>query len=65
LNLRQFSVAVLVSALPLVASANPSITFDRGDFIEAKKIEKDGDTILKVKLSKSGKAKLRKLSAEQ
>ncbi len=62
MNLRQFSIAVLVSALPILATANPSITFDRGDFIAAQKITKEGDTVLKVKLSKSGKAKLKKFS---
>jgi hypothetical protein len=61
MNLRQFSIALLVSALPIVASANPSINFDRGDFIAAKRITRDGEEFLKVKLSKSGKAKLKKL----
>jgi hypothetical protein len=62
MNLRQFSIAVLVSALPIIASADPSVSFDRGDFKAAKKITRDGETVLSVKLSKSGKAKLKKIS---
>ncbi|MCB0412838.1 MAG: hypothetical protein KDD50_00795, partial [Bdellovibrionales bacterium] len=62
MNLRQFSIALLISALPLVSSAGSAVSFNAGDFLSAKPVSRDGKTILKVKLSKSGKAKMRKLN---
>lgn len=62
MNLRQFSIALLISALPVFASANSSISFNKGDFISANSISKNGETVLSVKLSKSGKAKVKKLN---
>lgn len=63
MNLRQFSIAVLISAVPHLASADPAISLNKGDFIAAERISHDGETVVSVKLSKSGKAKLKKLSA--
>ncbi|MGE0632279.1 MAG: hypothetical protein AB7O96_07715 [Pseudobdellovibrionaceae bacterium] len=62
MNLRQFSIALLISALPVFASANPSITFNKGDFVSANSISRNGETVLSIKLSKSGKAKVKKLN---
>lgn len=62
MNLRQYTIALLISALPLLVLADAKITLNSGDFIAAEKISKDGETILSVKLSKSGKAKFKKLN---
>jgi hypothetical protein len=62
MNLRLFTIALLVSALPSLPSAAGTISLDKGDFIAAEKISRDGETIVSVKLSKSGKAKLKKLN---
>jgi hypothetical protein len=65
MNLRQFSIAVLVSALPLMAMAeSAAISLDKGDFIAAERVSKNGETVVSVKLSKSGKAKFKKLNAQ-
>ena len=61
MNLRHFSMALLISALPLSLSAEQASKFNEGDF---KVVEKQADGVepeLKVKLSKSGKAKLKRL----
>ena len=60
MNLRQFSMAILISALPLMSYAESGIHFNEGDFKSAKRITRDGETLLRLKLSKSGKAKLKK-----
>ena len=63
MNLRQFSIALLVSALPVFLSAKAAvISLNHGDFIAAERKSPNGDTIIKVKLSKSGKAKFKKLN---
>ena len=62
MNLRLFSIAVLISALPILTSANSAISLNKGDFIAAERVSKDGETIISVKLSKSGKAKFKKLN---
>lgn len=62
MNLRLFSIAMLISAHPLLALADPSVSLDKGDFIAAEKITRDGETIVSVKLSKSGKSKFKKLN---
>jgi preprotein translocase subunit SecD len=59
-NLRLFSAALLVSALP--ALADPAISLNKGDFIAAEKVARNGETVVSVKLSKSGKAKFKKLN---
>ncbi|RYZ78078.1 MAG: hypothetical protein EOP04_30340 [Proteobacteria bacterium] len=65
MNLRLFSVAVLVSALPWITSAEIPVTaFNPGDFVASEKLSSEGDTILDVKLSKSGKAKVKKYSEQ-
>ena len=62
MNLRLFTIALLISALPSLSSALPPNTLSKEDFIAAEKISKDGDTLISVKLSKSGKAKFKKLN---
>lgn len=63
MNLRLFSIALLISALPMYAAAETAeVSFDKGDFISAERLSQDGETIVRVKLSKSGKAKVKKLN---
>lgn len=62
MNLRLFSATLLISALPLTASARSALELRPGDFVAAKKVSKDGEAIVRVKLSKSGKAKIKKLN---
>lgn len=63
MNLRSFSIAVMISALPMLAAADAAkIDLNKGDFISAEKILKNGETVLSVKLSKSGKAKFKKFN---
>lgn len=62
MNLRQFSIAFLISALPMGAIADPDISLNKGDFIAAESLNRDGESIVSVKLSKSGKAKFKKLN---
>lgn len=62
MNLKLFSIALMASAIPLAALAQAGIQLDESDFLSAQRIQRNGDTIVNVKLSKSGKAKLRKLS---
>lgn len=57
-------MALLISALPMTAFANAGIALDKGDFVAAKALTRDGETIVSVKLSKSGKAKFKKLNRE-
>jgi hypothetical protein len=65
MNLRSFSIALLISAVPLFSLAQASdISLNKGDFIFAKQVSHNGETIVRVKLSKSGKAKLKKLNAK-
>lgn len=66
MNLRLFTFALLTSTLPIVASAGArEVSLNRGDFISAKPISKNGETVVSLKLSKSGKAKFRKLNQQQ
>lgn len=63
MNLRHFTLALLISALPQVhATETAAIKLDKGDFLSAEQITRDGETLVRVRLSKSGKAKIRKLS---
>jgi hypothetical protein len=56
-------MAVLISAVPYFAQAEESgIKLNKGDFVSAERVSQDGETVLSVKLSKSGKAKLKKLT---
>jgi hypothetical protein len=65
MNLRLFSMAVLVSALPMISQAQASrLSLNHGDFVAAGVAVQEGEAVVKVKLSKSGKAKLKKLNAE-
>ena len=61
MNLRLFSIAVLVSALPLTLPASNEISFDHADFLSTDSVTDYGESVPKVKLSKSGKAKLKRL----
>lgn len=60
MNIRHFSMALLISSLPLCASA-AGISLEKGDFLSAERAARGEGTIVSVKLSKSGKAKLRKI----
>ena len=62
MNLRLFSIALLISALPVLASAGHVNFFEKGDFTAAERSSKTGETVISLKLSKSGKAKLKKLN---
>jgi hypothetical protein len=62
MNLRSFSVGILISALPMIAAAANGLALNRGDFLSAERITRNGKTVVSVKLSKSGKAKMRKLN---
>jgi hypothetical protein len=62
MNLKLFSIALMASAIPFATLAQAGIKLDESDFLSAQRIQRNGDTIVSVKLSKSGKAKLRKLS---
>ena len=60
-----FSIALLASLLPgAVQAGTQRISLDRGDFLSASRVSRHGETVLRVKLSKSGKAKLRRLNQE-
>lgn len=61
MNIKQFSLAILISALPLSAIGQTEVQFQEQDFKAAERVSDSGETVLKVKLSKSGKAKLKKL----
>ncbi len=63
MNLRLFTFALLVSAIPLsVMAGTKELSLNKGDFISAKQISRNGETLISTKLSKSGKAKFRKLN---
>lgn len=62
MNLRLYSIALLISALPNLALAQSVIQLNKEDFVAAERVSKDGQTTLKVKLSKSGRAKFRRLN---
>lgn len=65
MNLRSFSIALLISAVPLFATAQASdIKLNKGDFRSAEQVSRNGETIVRVQLSKSGKAKFKKLNAK-
>jgi hypothetical protein len=63
MNIRLFSIAILVSAIPLFALADSvGIALNKGDFLSAERVVRDGGVLVSVKLSKSGKAKFKKLN---
>ncbi len=63
MNLCTFTIAMLISAMPVTVMADgKEISFAKEDFISATQITKDGETIVSAKLSKSGKAKLKKIN---
>ena len=65
MNLRLYSVALLVSALPIFAIAQShGVTLGASDFISAEKNLENGETIVSLKLSKSGRSKFKKLKAQ-
>ncbi len=64
MNLRLFTIAMMVSAIPALSSANPSLPLNKGDFVAVEKLSVDGETIVSVRLSKSGKAKLKKYNEQ-
>lgn len=58
MNLRLFSIALLISALPTSMAAGSALK--PVDFVASERISAEGERVLSVKLSKSGKAKLKK-----
>jgi hypothetical protein len=64
MNLRMYSIALLISAFPHFALAGSGISLTKEDFIAAERLTPDGETILRVKLSKSGKAKFKRLNQD-
>jgi hypothetical protein len=62
MNFRLFTIALLISALPALANADSKISLTKEDFVAAQKISREGESIISVKLSKSGKAKMKKLN---
>lgn len=62
MNLRLYSIALLISALPTLVLADTAISLDKGDFVAAERVSPSGETLIQVKLSKSGKAKFKKLN---
>lgn len=64
MNKRTFAVSLLLSALPSLAMAG-SINLNKGDFRSAKRFTRNGEVLLSLKLSKSGKAKFRELKKER
>lgn len=66
MNARLFTMALLMSALPYLALADyADIQLDEGDFVSAEKLTPTGETLVRVKLSKSGKAKIKRLQNEE
>lgn len=63
MNKKTFSIALMASALPLLASASSVSSLNKGDFVSSEK-NRNGRTVVSVKLSKSGKAKLRRMNRE-
>jgi len=62
MNLRLFSIALMASAIPLsVKAGNREIALSPGDFLFDQELSGEDDSELSVRLSKSGKAKLRRL----
>jgi hypothetical protein len=62
MNLRHFSIALLISALPAMGLDGAGVSLNKGDFLAAETVSRDGETLVRVKLSKSGKAKIKKLN---
>jgi hypothetical protein len=64
MNLRLYSIAFLISALPHLTVANSESFLTKEDFTAVEKVDSEGTSIVKVKLSKSGKAKFKKLNRQ-
>lgn len=64
MNLRLYSMALLISAIPHFALAGTEISLNKEDFTAAERVSPEGETVVKVKLSKSGKAKFKKLNRQ-
>ena len=65
MNLRSFTMAILISALPLsVKAGTRQISLGQGDFVSARTVNRAGGTLVRAKLSKSGRAKFRRLNQE-
>jgi len=63
MNKKTFSIALMAYALPLLANAGPAAALNRGDFISSERPGRNGNTVVSVRLSKSGKAKLRRMQS--
>jgi preprotein translocase subunit SecD len=64
MNIRNYSIALLISALPVSINASQLTEFNHSDFKAVERTHPDGETTLKIKLSKSGKAKVKKYNAD-
>lgn len=64
MNLRLYSIALLISALPQFALADAPISLNKEDFVAAERLSAEGETVIRVKLSKSGKSKFKNLNKQ-
>ncbi|MBS1958456.1 MAG: hypothetical protein JST80_03200 [Bdellovibrionales bacterium] len=65
MNIRSFTVAVLLSAVPMsVRAGTRQISLTQGDFVSARAVSRNGNTLIRAKLSKSGRAKFKKLNQD-
>lgn len=62
MNLRLFSIALLLTIQPIIASAGSTRSLGKKDFVSAQESTKDGKTIVSAKLSELGKSKFKKLN---
>lgn len=60
MNKKTFAIALMASALPMLANASSVSSLNKGDFVSSEK-NRNGRTVVNLKLSKSGKAKLRRM----
>jgi hypothetical protein len=58
-------MALLISALPLAPSAKSALRLNEGDFKVSERVTKEGERVLKYKLTKSGKAKVKKINTNK
>lgn len=65
MNKRLFSIALMVSAIPMIVFADGrTISLNKEDFTAAERVSPTGETLVKLKLSKSGKAKINRASKD-
>ena len=65
MNKRLFSIALMVSAIPMIVFADGrTLSLSKEDFVAAERVSSSGETLVKLKLSKSGKAKLNRAAKD-